>query len=77
MQRNVYAVLILALASGPAWSQSSSDHRLSGHHSSSTVLNDRQCLVRKSTGRVECRPMREWRKLARKDDRARARASAD
>ena len=73
MSKNVYAILILALASGPAWSQRFSEYRLSGALSSDLVRDEVLCLIRKSNGRVECRSRYDWRQLAARIDKARER----
>lgn len=76
MSRSFYALLILASLPGPAWSQvrgesvGTGSARYSGHLFNrddrlSETLRARPCLVRKKTGRTECRTMYEWRRLAR------------
>ena len=81
MSRILFAALILAGMSAPAWSQTRGERvgtgspRYSGHLFLAATLRggpelsfggDATCLVRKSSGRTECRSMREWRRLAEK-----------
>ncbi|HMJ93912.1 MAG TPA: hypothetical protein VK472_07420 [Allosphingosinicella sp.] len=77
MSRSFYALLILAGTSGPAWSQTVGESvgtgsaKYFGHlaFKDDTYiegLRARPCLVRKKTGRTECRTMYQWRRLARK-----------
>jgi hypothetical protein len=80
MTRKLCALLVLASISGPAWSQtiggsvSTGSPRYSGHLFKSDTLIEPQpsqrCLVRKKTGRVECRTMAQWRRLAKKIEEA-------
>lgn len=81
MSKAVYALAILAGLSGPAWSQtrgesvSTGSPRYFGHLFKSDARIDgpepRRCLVRKATGRTECRSLAGWRRIARKIDEAR------
>jgi hypothetical protein len=81
MPTSLYALAILAGLSGPALSQtrgesvSTGSPRYFGHLFNSDIRVDgtesRPCLVRKKTGRTECRSMAEWRRLAKKIDEAR------
>jgi len=84
MPKSFYALLILTAASGPAWSQTSGENARTGswRHAASPLSGDaragvqgpedrQQCLVRKSNGRVECRSIAGWRRLAGKIDEAR------
>jgi hypothetical protein len=81
MSGKIYALLVAAALSGPAWSQtlgesvSTGSPRYFGHLSKGdTVIDEpesRRCLVRKKTGRTECRSMKGWRRIARKIDEAR------
>jgi hypothetical protein len=81
MTKAVCALVILAGLSGPAWSQtlgesvSTGSARYSGqllNHEIRVDEPDRgRCLVRKKTGRTECRSLAGWRRLARKMDEAR------
>ena len=84
MFRSFCALLILAGMSGPAWSQTVGESvgtgsvRYFGHLSKDDThiegTRARPCLVRKKTGRTECRTMYQWRRLARKiEARERAR----
>lgn len=84
MFRICIAILMLAGASGPALSQhresgiSTGSPRYFGHLFSSPdpgirSSQDRQCLVRRSTGRTECRSIHEWRRLARQIEETRGR----
>jgi hypothetical protein len=75
MVKSFYALVILAGLSAPAWSQtrgesvSTGSPRYFGHLSKGDFQTDdpqsRPCLVRKSTGRTECRSKAGWRRLAR------------
>jgi hypothetical protein len=81
MSKAAYALVILATLSGPAWSQtlgesvSTGSPRYFGHLFNHDIRIDGRdpgpCLVRKKTGRTECRPMAGWRRLAKKIDEAR------
>jgi hypothetical protein len=81
MSKGLYALVILAGLSGPAWSQtrgesvSTGSPRYFGHLLQGDTHLDgpeqRRCLVRKKTGRTECRSMDGWRRIARKIDEAR------
>lgn len=81
MSKSFYALVILAGLSGPAWSQtrgesvSTGSPRYFGHlFKSDTRIEgpeSRPCLVRKKTGRTECRSKAGWRRLAEKIDEAR------
>ena len=90
MSKACYALLILGGLSAPAWSHGWSESVGSGssHHYGPTFHNNdregpetrdrdglRQCLVRRKTGRTECRTLAEWRRLARQigDSQARPR----
>ena len=81
MSKTAYALVILAGLSGPAWSQTLGESVGTGSpryfgnlfvkDDNRIGLEERPCLVRKATGRTECRSMDEWRRLARKIDKAR------
>jgi hypothetical protein len=88
MSKTAITMFALALVSTPALAQYGGDLRSgsprfplylynsmgSSHQNPATLKDDRQCLVRKSNGRTECRTMAEWRRIARdletKADRA-------
>lgn len=81
MSRIAYALVIFAGLSGPASSQTLGESVSTGsgrhfgqlfHRDDDRIAADpRPCLVRKKTGRSECRSMDEWRLLAREIDKAR------
>lgn len=81
MSKGFYALVILAGLSAPAWSQTRGESVGTGsaRHFSHLFQGDirldgqeqRRCLVRKKTGRTECRSMDGWRRIARKIDEAR------
>jgi hypothetical protein len=81
MFKTAYALVILAGLSAPAWSQTRGESvgtgsaRYFGHlffkDDTRIGLEPRPCLVRKKTGRTECRSMDEWRRIAKKIDEAR------
>lgn len=82
MTRSAYAFVMLALLSAPAGAQTFGESvgtgsaRHFGHLFNHDIRIEgserRPCLVRKSTGRTECRTKEEWRRLARKIDEASA-----
>ena len=68
--------LVLAVVSGPAWSMQRNWHlnqyeavKLHPGHDDS---QSKQCLRRKATGKVECRTVAQWQKLAQKMEQATA-----
>jgi hypothetical protein len=81
MSRSAYVLVILAGLSGPAWSQTLGESVSTGspRHFGQLFYRDdnriaadpRPCLVRRKTGRTECRSMDEWRMLAKNIDKAR------
>ena len=89
MLKTFYAILMLAGLSEPAWSQTrgESGGRGSARHFGHLLPSDGgraaataasgedrvQCLVRRSTGRTECRSMHNWRRLAQRLDEPRKR----
>jgi hypothetical protein len=83
MTKTWIAIALVAAVSSPAASQISgaslapdlarsfsalADNRDTGPKSD----NDRVCLIRKSSGRTECRFMDEWRLIARQIEKAQA-----
>lgn len=81
MLKTGITVIMLTLVSAPAGAQQRSESTGSasfpayllnsggGHNQNPLYLkDDRRCLVRKATGRTECRSMAEWRRMAKEID---------
>jgi hypothetical protein len=82
MFRSSIAILMLAVVSGPALSQQPGVSTGSPRYFGNLFFNpdpgirssqDTQCLVRRRTGRTECRSIQEWRRLARQIEESRGR----
>ena len=79
MPKTGIAILALALVSTPALAQYGDSVRSgsprfplylynsmgTSHPNPVSLKDDRQCLVRKSNGRIECRTMAGWRRVAK------------